>query len=141
MNVVVDEWLNHRASGNLTCRPGLVVVLSSTKFETSWITKQMQVNILYGHGEDDWLGCTEMVYNKPKYTSLIERAERGLCFRLSVWHFVCLSVSLTIPANTPYRMSCNLESTNLVQRRSDVYVRVIIPPSISKWWPFFGSFS
>lgn len=85
MNVVVDEWLNHRASGNLTCRPGLVVVLSSTKFETSWITKQMQVNILYGHGKDDWLGYTEMVYNKPNWTSgarslfWIER----LAFRLS----------------------------------------------------------
>lgn len=92
MNVVVDEWLNHKASGNLTCRPGLVlVVLSSTKFETSWITKQMlkpnvkspKVNILYGHGKDDRLGYTEMVYNKPKYTSLIEGAERCLCFGLS----------------------------------------------------------
>lgn len=67
-----------------------------------------------------WDGVQQAKVYKPNWTSL--------CFGLSVWHFVCLFVSLTITATTPYRMSCNLESTNLVQRRTDVYVRIFIPP-------------
>lgn len=55
-----------------------------------------------------------------------------ICFDLSVGNFICLFVCVKITATRLYRLSWKLESTYLVQRRSVVYVRLILFPSRSE---------
>lgn len=61
------------------------------------------------------------------------------------WEFgilsVCVSVRLTIASTRLYQLSLNVESTYLIHGWSDLWIRMLFFPRVSKWRQSSGYFS